>query len=47
MIDENGQEINKSILPLIGKTLDLNGKLRTENGWKVLYVNSDNFRKYL
>lgn len=43
--DKNEKEINKSILPIVGESIRLNGDVRTENGWKVLYVDSDDFIK--
>ena len=45
--DKNGKAINKTILPIVGEMIPLSGNIKTENGWKVLYIDSDDLTKII
>jgi hypothetical protein len=47
IVDKNGKAIDKTILSIVGETIPLSGNFKTENGWKVLYVDSDDFTKII
>ncbi|MCG8374487.1 MAG: hypothetical protein MI700_13180 [Balneolales bacterium] len=44
---EQGQDINKEVLPFVAETITLEGESYTQNGWKVIQINPSTIQRNL